>query len=56
MYTFQCEGLQMGQSNGVRFKEVSALSLWRCPLIRGFTVYQYTLYIAEKLGQTCKTS
>ena len=32
MYACQCEGLQMGQSNGVLFdKEVSAFR--RCPLI-----------------------
>ena len=31
MYTCQCEGLQMGQNNGVLFKEVSAFR--RCPLI-----------------------
>ena len=29
MYTCQCEGCQMGQSNGVLFKEVSAFQ--RCP-------------------------
>ena len=31
MYTCQCKGLQMGQSNGVLFKEVS--EFLRCPLI-----------------------
>ena len=31
MYTCQCEGLQMGQSSGVLFKEVSAFQ--RRPLI-----------------------
>ena len=31
MYTCQCKELQMGQSSGVLFKEVSAF--WRCPLI-----------------------
>ena len=31
MYTCQCEGIQMGQSNSVLFKEVSAFQ--RCPLI-----------------------
>ena len=31
MYTCQCEGEQMGQSNGILFKEVSAFQ--RCPLI-----------------------
>ena len=31
MYTCQCEGLLMGQSSGVLFKEVSAFQ--RCPLI-----------------------
>ena len=31
MHTSQCEGLQMGQSNGVLFKKVSAFQ--RCPLI-----------------------
>ena len=31
LYTCQCEGLQVGQSNGVLFKEVSAFR--RCPLI-----------------------
>ena len=31
MYTCQCEVLQMGQSSGVLFKEVSAFH--RCPLI-----------------------
>ena len=31
MYTCQCEGLQMRQSSGVLFKEVSAFR--RCPLI-----------------------
>ena len=31
MYTCQCEGLQMGQSSGVLFKEVSAFR--KCPLL-----------------------
>ena len=31
MCTCQCEGLQMGQRNGVLFKEVSAFQ--RCPVI-----------------------
>ena len=31
MYTCQCERLQMGQNNGVLFKEVSAFR--KCPLI-----------------------
>ena len=30
MYTFQCEGFQMGQSNAVLLKEVAAFQ--RCPL------------------------
>ena len=39
MYTFQCEELQMGQSNGVLFKEASAFQ--RCPSIE---VSLYTVY------------
>ena len=35
MYTCQCNGCQMGQSNSVLLKEVAALG--RCPLI--VTVY-----------------
>ena len=31
MYTCQCKGLQMGQSSGVLFKEVSAFQ--RCPFM-----------------------
>ena len=31
MYTCQCEELQMGQSSGVLFKEVSVFQ--RCPFI-----------------------
>ena len=34
LYTCQREGLQMGQSNGVLLKEVSAFR--RCPLIEVF--------------------
>ena len=35
MYTCQCEGLQMGQSSGDLFKEVSAFQ--RCRLNKGIT-------------------
>ena len=45
MYTCQCEGLQMGPSNGVLFKEVSAFG--RCPLIEVFLsicMYVYQMY------------
>ena len=37
MYTYQCEGLEMGQSSAVPLKEVAAFG--RCPFIRGFSVY-----------------
>ena len=35
MYTCQCEGIQMGQHNGVLFKEVCFSEV---PFSRGFTV------------------
>ena len=45
MYTCQCEGLQMGQSNGVLFKEVSAF--WRYPLI------EVSLYVHMYVRNYC---
>ena len=36
MYTCQCEGCQLGQSNGAMLKEVAAFQ--RCPLM--FTIPQ----------------
>ena len=45
MNTCQCEGFQMGQSNGVLFKEVFAFR--RCPLIE-VSLHVFT-YIASMI-------
>ena len=38
MFTCQCEGFLVGQSNGVLLKEVAAIR--RCTLIIDFTVFK----------------
>ena len=45
MYTSQCEGLQMGQRNGVLFKDV--LAFGRCPWI------EVSLYMPQIVCPNC---